>query len=101
MFLLITATVLSFLSVHSSIIGNLISKWMNKPSIRETELISERRQLKIEQSQLSITDDFAKYSKLQRKIIKIDEAVSAYRSGNSGLTVKIGYLLSTHTCVDY
>nr|XP_023012142.1 tail-anchored protein insertion receptor WRB [Leptinotarsa decemlineata] len=90
MFLLILSTVLSFITVHTSIIGKLIFKWRNRPSSEEMQLISQKKELLVEQSQYNITENFAKYSKVQRKINKIEETLAECHSKNNGLTMQIG-----------
>lgn len=42
--------------------------------------------LKYEQNQFSITENFAKHSKLQRKIIVIDEKLNELRSDRNNMT---------------
>ncbi|KAJ8958856.1 hypothetical protein NQ318_019621 [Aromia moschata] len=90
MYPLILSTTLSFLSVHSSLIGKQILKWINRPSGKENQLLSQKFELKSEQSKMNITDDFAKYSKIQRRINTIDEELSLHRNDKNSLTLQLG-----------
>lgn len=49
-------------------------------------LTEEKKMLKYEQNQISITDSFAKHSKLQRKINIIDEKLDELRSDRNNVT---------------
>ncbi|XP_050307670.1 guided entry of tail-anchored proteins factor 1-like [Anthonomus grandis grandis] len=71
--LFIVSTLISFLVAKSTFISNWLTKWNSKFSAAEKELHKQKRALKQEQQQYSMIDDFAKYSKLQRKINAIDE----------------------------
>ncbi|RZB39529.1 uncharacterized protein BDFB_001263 [Asbolus verrucosus] len=50
-----------------------ILKWLNKQTGKEKDLMSLKIALKNEQSSINMVDQFAKYSKIQRKINSIDE----------------------------
>lgn len=63
---------------------------MNKPSLKEKMLISERNGLKSEQSNINMIDSFAKYSKIQRKIIAIDQDLNKYRNEKNSIILHIG-----------
>lgn len=60
---------------------------MNKPTVEEKQLIEARNDLKTEQSQINITENFAKHSRLQRKINGIDEKLNDLRSDRNNITV--------------
>lgn len=67
-----------------------VLKWINKPSIKEKELMTQKNELKKVQNSISITDNFAKYSKIQRQINKIDENLSDFRSEKNNLYIHFG-----------
>ncbi|XP_060516964.1 guided entry of tail-anchored proteins factor 1-like isoform X2 [Cylas formicarius] len=87
--LLIISTILSFLTAYSDNLGKLILHWINKSSKHEKNLLNEKVQLKREQCNYNMMDDFAKYSKVQRKINKIEEELEHIENK------KIGFVLST------
>lgn len=63
-----------------------ILRWSNKPSKEEIKLTEEKTMLKHEQNQMSITENFAKHSKLQRKINIIDEKINELRNDRNNMT---------------
>ncbi|CAG9836730.1 unnamed protein product [Diabrotica balteata] len=89
--ILLFATALSFISVHSNIIGKQILKWINKPTSKEKELTSKINDLKKSQECVSITENFSKYSKIQRQINKIEEELSNSRNERNNLTIQLGF----------
>ncbi|KAJ8985811.1 hypothetical protein NQ317_012051 [Molorchus minor] len=89
MFLLVLSTTLSFISVHSSFLGKQVLKWINRPSEKENKLTTEKSKLKLEQDQLNMTDNFAKYSKIQRRINIIDKELLEYRNEKSNITLQL------------
>lgn len=109
MYLFITSTILSFLSVHSNHLGKPVSilndgysvnihlihsqilKWLNIPTDKECDLLSRKRQLLSEQSVLSMVDNFAKYSKLQRQINVIDQELADLQNQRSYNNFKYKY----------
>lgn len=63
-----------------------ILRWLKKRTTREKELFEQKFKLKQEQSGLNMVDEFAKYSKIQRKINTIDanlDEITASRPTNS------------------
>lgn len=63
---------------------------MNKPSLKEKMLISEKNDLKLEQSKINMIDSFARYSKIQRKINSIDHDLTKYRNEKNSILLHIG-----------
>ncbi|CAG9859581.1 unnamed protein product [Phyllotreta striolata] len=90
MILLIVATILSFASIHSILLGKQILKWWNKPTTKEKDLMTQKNDLKKVQKSISITDNFAKYSRIQRQINKIDEDLNTYKVGKNNLFIHFG-----------
>lgn len=72
-------------------------KWLNKPTEKEVTLYRNKMKLKHQQSELSITDQFAKYSKIQRQINAIDQQLeemqSTKKSRNFKWDISLIYLL--------
>lgn len=68
-------------------------KCLNGPSKEENELNEEKHNLIDERNQISITENFAKYSRLQRKINVIDEKLNDLRDKRNNI--------STHLIVIY
>lgn len=62
---------------------------MKSPTVEEKELMEDKRCLKTEQSEISITENFAKYSKLQRKINSIDEKLNELRGNRNDITLQL------------
>lgn len=56
-----------------------IFKWLSKQSCREKELIAQRRTLRTQQNTISMVDEFAKFSKLQRRINIIEQELEEIR----------------------
>ncbi|ERL85482.1 guided entry of tail-anchored proteins factor 1 [Dendroctonus ponderosae] len=83
--LLLVATILSFLASHSSRFSNLLRKWTNRLSSEGKQLQKEKQTLKDEQLKYNMVDDFAKYSKIQRKINAIDEKLKACNSNQDSI----------------
>lgn len=55
-------------------------KWLNKASAQERNLLDQKLQLRKEQSEISMVDNFAKHAKIQRKINAIDAELSQLKS---------------------
>ncbi|XP_044266122.1 guided entry of tail-anchored proteins factor 1-like [Tribolium madens] len=90
---LLISTTVSFLSVHSTIVEKPVFKWLSKQTGREQELQQQKLALKNEQSLLSMVDEFAKYSKLQRRINVIDrelEQIKGEKPTNS-FVLQLGF----------
>ncbi|KAJ8917523.1 hypothetical protein NQ315_005572 [Exocentrus adspersus] len=85
----ILSTLLSIISVYSTTIGKQVLKWVTKPSSVERKLIAEKNDLKLEQSKINMTDSFAKYSKLQRKINVIEEDLTNRRSERNSIILHV------------
>lgn len=100
--LLFIATTLSFANAHADLIANWVSfvlstdffdliffyqvkKWTNAPTAKQLELLKEKRHLKIEQQKYSMIDEFAKYSKLQRRINALNEELKTSKQGDNPL----------------
>ncbi|XP_057663330.1 guided entry of tail-anchored proteins factor 1-like [Diorhabda carinulata] len=88
--LLLVATALSFINVHSNLISKQLLKWLNRPSFKEKQLLSKKNDLKTQQSTISITENFVIYSKIQRQINKIDDELGECRVGKNSLTTHFG-----------
>lgn len=58
-------------------------KWLNMPTAKESDLHLKKRQLLKEQSKLNMVDSFAKYSKIQRQINRVDQELSEFQSERS------------------
>nr|CAH7766500.1 unnamed protein product [Callosobruchus chinensis] len=95
MILLIIASCLSFLSVHSSFIGTQVLKWLSKPSSKEKQLLSKKRELILQQSSFSMANSFVQYSKIQRRINSIDEELAINRNSANNWTLQFGLLYGT------
>ncbi|XP_030761400.1 protein GET1 [Sitophilus oryzae] len=94
-YLLIISTALSFLSAHPSTISNKFLKWNSKATKEERELLQQRSVLIADQRQHSMVDQFAKYSKLQRRINAIDEKLKEQKDQKNSPTV-LYFLLSKY-----
>lgn len=55
-------------------------KFLNRKTTKECELLLSRKKLQNEQSGLSVMNDFAKYSKVQRKINAVDQELQEIRT---------------------
>lgn len=64
-------------------------KWNGKLSIEERELLQQKQALRKEQEQWNMMDDFAKYSKIQRKINAIDEKLKDAKHEKNSLILTI------------
>ncbi|XP_041981989.1 guided entry of tail-anchored proteins factor 1-like [Aricia agestis] len=71
-FLLVYFVILCTLSAIVPLLVKPISACFSRPSNEERETLSEIVRLKAEQSNISIKEEFAAYSKLQRKILKLE-----------------------------
>lgn len=58
-------------------------------SAEEKALLKEKQELKTEQAQYSMMDQFAKYSKIQRKINAIDEKLNESKDNKNPLVSKV------------
>ncbi|VEN38615.1 unnamed protein product [Callosobruchus maculatus] len=90
MILLVVSSCLSFLGMHSSLVGSQMLKLVNRTTSRERELLTKKRDLKLEQSSISMADHFVKYSKIQRKINAIDEELAATQDRNNNWMLELG-----------
>lgn len=63
---------------------------MNKPSLKEKNLITQKNNLKLEQSKITMIDSFAKYSKIQRRINLIDQDLIKFRTEKNSIILHIG-----------
>lgn len=99
MYLLFLSTLLSFISVYSHFFGKPVSTilpliflfilpicfffkilyWLEGQTSRERSLIMQKRELQRDQSSISMADNFASYSKVQRKINALDQELSEIR----------------------
>ncbi|XP_065164693.1 guided entry of tail-anchored proteins factor 1 [Atheta coriaria] len=84
MYLFLVTTLIGFLSVHVSVLTKYISKIFNRIPQAERTLLEERRELLKQQAALSVSRDFVKHSKLQRKINAIDEQLKESGSKRNG-----------------
>ncbi|CAH0556632.1 unnamed protein product [Brassicogethes aeneus] len=89
MFLLFIVPILTFILIHSTLFQSIILKWWKKATPKERELFSQVFKLKREQNTLNMVDDFAKYSKIQRKINVIELELEELK-GNKNTTVPLG-----------
>ncbi|XP_063934456.1 guided entry of tail-anchored proteins factor 1-like [Zophobas morio] len=89
----VISTVLSFLSVHSSVVEKPIFKWLNKQTERERSLLVQKHSLKTEQASINMVDEFAKYSKIQRQINSIDGKLEDIRGNKptNNILVQLGF----------
>ncbi|XP_026495913.2 guided entry of tail-anchored proteins factor 1-like [Vanessa tameamea] len=71
-FLLIYFVILCTLSAIVPILVKPIAACFSRPSSEERVILNDLKKLKAEQQSLSMKDEFAAYSKLQRKINKLD-----------------------------
>ncbi|XP_061176688.1 guided entry of tail-anchored proteins factor 1-like [Saccostrea echinata] len=69
-FIFIAVILFQFLPKYSQKISVLISKIVYKVTDGEINIRSEIKDLKVEQDTISMTEEFAKYAKIQRKIDK-------------------------------
>ncbi|CAH1998822.1 unnamed protein product [Acanthoscelides obtectus] len=90
MILLIVSSCLSFLSVHSFWVGSQVLKLVNRPTRKEKDLLSKKRDLKQEQILISMSDNFVKYSKIQRKINAIDGELATTQEHKNNWSLKFG-----------
>lgn len=65
-----------------------VLKFLNKPSREEKALRKDKQNLKNEQNSINITENFAKHSKLQRKINAIDGKLNDLQSNRSNVTLQ-------------
>ncbi|KAL3281513.1 hypothetical protein HHI36_004720 [Cryptolaemus montrouzieri] len=83
MLLLIVSTLLSFLSVHSKVIGKPVLQWLSKISKEEDTKIYEIKKLKTEQQKLNMVDNFVEYSRIQRKINRLTESLGEIKNSKT------------------
>lgn len=69
-FILILVILFAILPNYSQKISSIISKYVYRVTDSEMNIRAEIKDLKTEQETISITEEFAKYAKLQRKIDK-------------------------------
>lgn len=70
-----------------------ILKWLNKRTGTEKELLKQKNDLKNEQLSINMVDQFAKYSKIQRRINSINQELQQI-SGNkptNNIIVHLGF----------
>lgn len=67
-------------------------RFTNGPSREEKELNEEKHNLITERNQISITEHFAKHSKVQRKINAIDEKLNDIRNEKSNISVQLAVI---------
>ncbi|XP_048769161.2 guided entry of tail-anchored proteins factor 1-like [Ostrea edulis] len=70
LFILICAILFNILPKYSQKIAVLISSYVYRVTDNEMNIRSEIKDLKLEQATINMTDEFAKYAKIQRKIDK-------------------------------
>lgn len=68
-------------------------KWLNIPTDKECDLLSQKRQLLSEQSAINMVDSFAKYSKLQRQINLIDQELTDLQGQRSYTNFKYQFFV--------
>nr|CAI5817809.1 unnamed protein product [Callosobruchus analis] len=90
MMLLMLSSCLSFLSIHSNLVGSQMFKLLNRPTSKQRELFSKKRDLQLEQSSMSIADQFVKYSRIQRKINAIDEELTVTQDKRNNWMLSLG-----------
>ncbi|XP_018336551.1 tail-anchored protein insertion receptor WRB-like [Agrilus planipennis] len=83
MFFFLFISLLSFLSINTSIIGVPLLKWVNRSTSQERKLIEKRSELKQQQSNIPMVDNFAKFSKIQRKINSVDQELEEIQKQKS------------------
>ncbi|XP_045451157.1 guided entry of tail-anchored proteins factor 1-like [Melitaea cinxia] len=71
-FLVVYFVILCTLSAIVPILVKPIAACFSRPSSKERSILTELIKLKAEQQKISMKDEFAAYSKLQRKINKLD-----------------------------
>lgn len=64
-------------------------KFLKRQTEKERSLLDQKRALQVEQSRLSMVDNFASYSKLQRQINAIDQELTNQRSNRSYTSIKL------------
>nr|CAH7749242.1 unnamed protein product [Callosobruchus chinensis] len=90
MILLVVSSCLSFLSIHSSWVGSQVLKLVNRPTSKQRQLLSKKRDLQLEQSSINMADHFVQYSRIQRKINAIDEELTLDLDKKNNWELKLG-----------
>lgn len=67
--------------------------WLDRQTSREKSLILQKRDLQKNQSSLSISENFAKFSKLQRQINAFDQELSEIREQRSYKNFKYRFFM--------
>ncbi|KAK4879854.1 hypothetical protein RN001_008000 [Aquatica leii] len=78
--LFLLSTALSLLTCLVEKIMKPVFQWINQPSTYERNLINLKAEYKIQQAKLNMVDNFAKYSKIQRKINGIEQELQEMQS---------------------
>ncbi|KAK9888655.1 hypothetical protein WA026_000884 [Henosepilachna vigintioctopunctata] len=92
MLLLLSSTLLSFLSVHPKIVSEPVLKLIKRSSTGDNSELKEIRKLKSEQQKLNIVDNFAEYSRIQRKINILTQSIeekNAKSANNLYITISL------------
>ncbi|XP_026814153.1 tail-anchored protein insertion receptor WRB-like [Rhopalosiphum maidis] len=90
--LLVWSIIISFYNMFSIKFIPKFVLWLMNMNKEHKKLVNEISVLKNEQSQISIVKEFAKHTKLQRRINKLNEELKTHIRENSSKNLKIKFM---------